>query len=53
MTTQNQQLHDVTADVLALARELRNGTIERVLAMSDVELGLQWLLGNRTPPTTR
>ena len=27
-------------DVLALARELRKGTIERVLGMSDVELGL-------------
>jgi len=51
MATQNEQLRDVTADVLALARELRNGTIERVLAMSDVELGLQWLLGNRPPPT--
>jgi hypothetical protein len=34
-----------------LARVLRNGTIERVLAMSDVELGLQSLLGNRPPPT--
>jgi len=31
----------VTADVLALARELRKGTIERVLRMSDLELGLQ------------
>jgi hypothetical protein len=51
MATQNQQLREVTADVLALARELRNGTIERVLGMSDVELGLQWLLGNRPPPT--
>ena len=50
MATQNQQLREVTADVLALARELRNGTIERVLGMSDVELGLQWLLGNRPPP---
>jgi hypothetical protein len=30
MATQNQQLRDVTADVLTLARELRNGTIERV-----------------------
>jgi hypothetical protein len=46
MATQNQQLRDVTADVLALARELRKGTIERVLTMSDVELGLQSLLGN-------
>jgi hypothetical protein len=52
MATQNQQLRDVSADVLELARELRNGTIERVLAMSDVELGLQSLLGNR-PPGTR
>jgi hypothetical protein len=46
MATQNQQLRDVTADVLALARELRKGTIERVPTMSDVELGLQSLLGN-------
>ena len=49
LATQNQQLRDATADVLALARELRNGTIERVLAMSDIELGLQSILGNRSP----
>jgi hypothetical protein len=47
MATQNQQLRDVTADVLTLARELRKGTIERVLGMSDEELGLQSLLGKR------
>ena len=51
MAAQNQQLRDVTGDVLALAGELRKGTIERVLGMSDFELGLQWLLGNRSPPT--
>jgi len=50
MATQNQQLRDVTADVLTLARELRKGTIERVLGMSDFELGLQSLLGNRPTP---
>ena len=50
MATQNQQLRDVTADALALARELRKGTIEQVLGMSDVELGLQSLLGNRPTP---
>jgi signal transduction histidine kinase len=50
MATQNQQLLDVTTDVLALARELRNGTIARVLGMSDVELGLQSLLGKRPTP---
>ena len=50
MATQNQQLRDVTADVLTLARELRKGTIERVLGMSDFELGLPSLLGNRPTP---
>ena len=50
MATQNQRLRDVTADVLTLARELRKGTIERVRGMSDVELGLQSLLGNRPTP---
>jgi hypothetical protein len=46
---QNQQLRGVTADVLALAGELRKGTIERVLGMSDLELGLQYLLGRHSP----
>jgi hypothetical protein len=50
MATRNQQLRDVTADVLALARELRKGTIERILTMGDAELGLQSLLGNRLTP---
>lgn len=50
MATQNQQLRDVTADILVLAGELRKGTIERVLGMSDEELGLQSLLGNRPAP---
>jgi hypothetical protein len=35
-------------DVLALAGELRKGTIERVLGMSDLELGLQYLLGRQS-----
>jgi hypothetical protein len=30
MASQNQQLRDVTAEILALTRVLRNGTIERV-----------------------
>jgi hypothetical protein len=50
MEEQNRPLRAVTV-VLALARELRKGTIERVLGMSDVELRLQALLGGR--PTTR
>jgi hypothetical protein len=49
MEKQNQQLRDVTTDVLALAGELRKGTIERVLGMSDLELGLQTLLRTQSP----
>jgi hypothetical protein len=45
MDIQNQQLRDVTKAVLDLASELRKGTIDRVLGMSDFELGLQTLLG--------
>jgi hypothetical protein len=48
MEERNQQLRDITADVLALASELRKGTIERVLGMSDLELGLQYLLGRQS-----
>jgi hypothetical protein len=48
MDEQNQQLRGVTAEILALARELRKGTIERVLGMSDLELGLQYLLGRQS-----
>ena len=47
MEAQNQRLRAVTAEVLALAGELRKGSIERVMGMSDVELGLQALLGSR------
>ena len=42
---QNRRLRQVTTDVLALAHELRKGTIDRIMAMSDLELGLQALLG--------
>jgi hypothetical protein len=51
MQERNQQLRVATADVLALASELRKGTIDRVLAMTDLELGLQALLG--TNPSGR
>ncbi len=49
MEAQNGHLRPATADILALASELRKGTIERVMGMSDVELGLQALLGTRLP----
>lgn len=40
MDTQNQQLREVTKAVLELADELRKGTIDGVLGMSDLDLGL-------------
>jgi hypothetical protein len=44
---QNRRLRHVTTEVLALAAELRKGTIDRIMAMSDLELGLQALLGTQ------
>jgi hypothetical protein len=38
------QLHEVIAAILRLAHELKERTIEKVLAKSDVELGLEMLL---------
>ncbi len=47
MEEQNRQLRAITEDVLALALVLRKGTIDRIMAMSDVEIGLQALLDSR------
>jgi hypothetical protein len=35
-------------EVLALADELRKGSIDRIMEMSDLELSLQALLGGRS-----
>ena len=35
--------------ILALAEELKECTIENVLAKSDLDLGLEFLLGKRKP----
>ena len=51
MEKQNQQLRIVTEEILTLARELRKGTIDRILGMNDVELGLRALRNNK--PTSR
>jgi hypothetical protein len=47
---QNRRLRQLTTEVLALAAELRKGTIDRIMAMSDLELGLQALLGTLPRP---
>lgn len=36
--------------ILTLAEQLRTGTIETVLAKSDLQLGLEALLGTQMPP---
>ena len=41
---QMARLRQINSDVLALAEELSKGTIERQLAKSDFELGLEMLL---------
>jgi hypothetical protein len=51
MEEQNRQLRAVTMEVLALAGKLRKGSIDRIIGMSDLELGLQALLGGR--PSSR
>ncbi len=48
LTSQLGQLREVIAAVLALADELKSGTIEQVQAKSDAQLGLEALL--RRPP---
>ena len=45
----NRHLRQTTTAVLTLATELRKGTIDRVMTMSDLELGLQTLLGTLPP----
>jgi len=48
MEEQNRQLRAVTMEVLALAGKLRKGSIDRIMGMSDLELGLQALLAGRS-----
>jgi hypothetical protein len=45
LVEQMRRLREVDHQVLALARELSKGTIEKVMAKSDEELGLEFLMG--------
>jgi hypothetical protein len=49
LAAQLPTIRERIAAILALAEELKDGTIEVVLAKSDVELGLEWLLNPRRP----
>lgn len=41
---QLDRLRVVNAAILTLAKELQTGTIEQLLAKSDLEIGLEWLV---------
>ncbi len=45
-----RDLRAVLTQILKLADELERGTIERQLAKSDLELGLEFVLGSRRRP---
>ncbi len=49
LTAQIPTIRERITAILVLAEELKEGTIETLLAKSDLELGLEWLLGSRKP----
>jgi hypothetical protein len=49
LSEQIPRIRERISAILALAEELKGGTIETVLGKSDLELGLEFLLGKRKP----
>jgi hypothetical protein len=47
LTGQMETLHAAIADILAIANELSQGTIEKQMAKSDEQLGLEFLMRMR------
>ncbi|MBV8736979.1 MAG: hypothetical protein JO266_19230 [Acidobacteria bacterium] len=45
-----ERLKPIVAEILALSAEIRTGTIDRIMEMSDAELGLKALLGQLPRP---
>jgi len=45
LTEEIERLKPLVAEILALSPEIRTGTINRIMEMSDAELGLKALLG--------
>ena len=45
LATEIERLKPLVAEILALSAEIRTGTIDRIMEMSDLELGLKALLG--------
>ena len=49
LSAQIPKIRERISAILALAAELKGGTIEAVLRKSDLEVGLEFLLGKRRP----
>ena len=49
LSAQLPRIRQRISAILALAEELKGGTIETVLGKSDLEVGLEFLLGKRRP----
>ncbi|MBV8054328.1 MAG: hypothetical protein JO071_03705 [Deltaproteobacteria bacterium] len=49
LSEQIPRIRERISAILALATELKGGTIETVLGKSDLEVGLEFLLGKRKP----
>ena len=49
LSDQIPRIRERISAILALADELKGGTIETVLGKSDLEVGIEFLLGNRKP----
>lgn len=50
LTSQLIQLRTTLTSCLKLADEISQGTIDKIMAMDDLQLGLEVLLGKRKPP---
>ena len=50
LTRQLEQLQKVCQQILSLAAELKEGTIDRIMEKSDFQLGLEILTGKIKPP---
>jgi hypothetical protein len=50
LTRQMEQLRQVCQQILSLATELKEGTIDRIMEKSDFQLGVEILTGKIKPP---
>ena len=50
LTRQTEQLRKLCGQILSLAAELKEGTIDRIMEKSDFQLGMEILTGKIKPP---